>query len=98
MVTATKKVTVYRNWCKKCGICIAFCPKKVLQEDESGYPILKDSDGCIGCGLCELRCPDFALVMDNGKKVLEQPEIKEEISEVSGGGLENVEIANTSGK
>jgi 2-oxoglutarate ferredoxin oxidoreductase subunit delta len=97
-VTYLNKVTLYRNWCKKCGICMAFCPKKALEEDGSGYPFLNDSKGCTGCGLCELRCPDFALVMDNGKKDPERIEAKEEIPEISGGGLENVEIANTSGK
>jgi 2-oxoglutarate ferredoxin oxidoreductase subunit delta len=98
MMTARKKITVYQYWCKKCGICIAFCPKKVLQEDESGYPILKDDQGCTGCGFCELRCPDFALAVNNGEKQFERTETEEEKPEVSGGGLENVEISNTSGK
>ncbi len=59
-----KDVKIYKNWCKRCGICIAFCPKKVLEVDRDGYPFLKDNQSCNGCGLCELICPDFAIVVD----------------------------------
>lgn len=54
-------VTVYKEWCKKCGICINFCPVKVLQFGEDGYPQLKPGGKCIHCGQCDLRCPDFAI-------------------------------------
>ena len=57
------KVEIYRGWCKKCGICIAFCPKKALEEDEASYPFIKDPDKCTACGWCEMRCPDFAIVV-----------------------------------
>ncbi len=58
---------IYKNWCKRCGICIAFCPKKAFEIDQDGYPVLKDNQSCNGCGLCELRCPDFAIVVDYDK-------------------------------
>lgn len=96
MIT-TKKVTIYRFWCKKCGICIAFCPKKVLQLDETGYPFLRDDKACTGCGLCELRCPDFALVMEKEAQPLTEMEVKEEISVVSGG-IENADCPNSTRK
>jgi len=57
-------VAVYRGWCKKCGICIAFCPKKVLEADEASYPVVKEPEKCTGCRLCEIRCPDLAIVVD----------------------------------
>ncbi|NOY44150.1 MAG: hypothetical protein GXP50_01655, partial [Deltaproteobacteria bacterium] len=31
-------ITVYEAWCKKCGICIAFCPKNVLDRGSDGHP------------------------------------------------------------
>ncbi|NOY44267.1 MAG: hypothetical protein GXP50_02255, partial [Deltaproteobacteria bacterium] len=31
-------LTFYRAWCKKCGICIAFCPKNVLDRGSDGHP------------------------------------------------------------
>ncbi|MBI2956757.1 MAG: 4Fe-4S dicluster domain-containing protein [Acidobacteria bacterium] len=67
----TKKVrgTVVINLarCKGCGFCIAFCPPQVLEFAEDynpqGYhpPRLTDPDGCTGCDLCGLYCPDFAI-------------------------------------
>ncbi len=57
------KVEIYRGWCKKCGICIAFCPEAVLEADEALYPTVKDPEKCNGCRLCEMRCPDFAIVV-----------------------------------
>ncbi|MDR3588638.1 MAG: 4Fe-4S dicluster domain-containing protein [Negativicutes bacterium] len=49
------------NWCKACGVCIAFCPKKVLGFDDTGKVSVKNPEACIGCRLCELRCADFAI-------------------------------------
>ncbi len=57
------RVDVYKGWCKKCGICIAFCPKKVLSAEEDGFPVAGHLEDCTGCRWCELRCPDFAIVV-----------------------------------
>jgi len=55
-------VKVFTAWCKGCGICVAYCPKKVLAMDESiQKPVVVNPDACIQCGLCELRCPDIAI-------------------------------------
>jgi 2-oxoglutarate ferredoxin oxidoreductase subunit delta len=54
-------ISVYRDWCKSCGICAALCPKQVLSRNEEGGPVVTDPDACIGCGWCELHCPDFAI-------------------------------------
>ncbi|MEW6033580.1 MAG: 4Fe-4S binding protein [Chloroflexota bacterium] len=58
-----EKVTFYRQWCKNCGICAAFCPRAALAYDEAGCPFLADPAACEGCGLCELLCPDFAITV-----------------------------------
>lgn len=60
---ALSKIAIYRGWCKRCGICVAFCPHQALAEDEDSYPFLKESAKCNRCGLCEMRCPDFAIVV-----------------------------------
>jgi 2-oxoglutarate ferredoxin oxidoreductase subunit delta len=54
-------ISVYRDWCKGCGICAALCPKQVLIRNEEGGPVVTDPEACIGCGWCELHCPDFAI-------------------------------------
>ena len=58
------RVNIYKSWCKHCGICTAFCPKGALQRDTEDLPYLADPDKCIGCHLCELRCPDFAIAFE----------------------------------
>ncbi|MFH1122292.1 MAG: 4Fe-4S binding protein [Pseudomonadota bacterium] len=49
------------DYCKGCGICVAFCPKGVLELNDHQKAVVKDPDQCNGCGLCELRCPDMAI-------------------------------------
>ena len=56
-----KKVTFYWAWCKSCGYCSVFCPKKAICLDSKGHPYLADSDACVECGLCQALCPDFAI-------------------------------------
>lgn len=56
------KIRVNEKWCKACGICMAFCPKKALTPMKNGKPTWND-EACIRCGLCEVRCPDFAIVL-----------------------------------
>ncbi len=55
---------VFRDWCKKCGICSSFCPKNVIGSDEYGGPVFERPEDCIGCRFCELHCPDFAITIE----------------------------------
>jgi 2-oxoglutarate ferredoxin oxidoreductase subunit delta len=55
------KINIYRDWCKSCGICAAFCPRQCLSLDPQGHPQVVDSQRCTGCRWCELHCPDFAI-------------------------------------
>ncbi len=59
-------ITINEKWCKKCRICVSFCPKKVLEADEDGRPSAVRPEDCIGCRLCEMRCPDFAITVEEG--------------------------------
>ena len=62
-VRKSYRVNIGPAWCKACGICIAFCPKKVLAADGDGKATVVRQEDCIGCGLCERRCPDFAVTV-----------------------------------
>jgi 2-oxoglutarate ferredoxin oxidoreductase subunit delta len=81
-------VEIYKSWCKRCGICVAFCPAEVMALDEQGEVVVKNPERCTGCQLCELRCPDFAITVRpaKGKKSRKSGEApanaKEETDEV----------------
>lgn len=57
------EIRINEQWCKRCRICIAFCPTKVYTED-MGLPIINDIGACTGCMLCEHLCPDFAIEVE----------------------------------
>jgi 2-oxoglutarate ferredoxin oxidoreductase subunit delta len=64
----TKYPVMDENMCKKCNICVAFCPKKVFDARAGATPRIVRPEDCIGCELCVLRCPDFALSLEGGEK------------------------------
>ncbi len=49
------------EWCKKCGLCFEFCARKVFETDSLGRPFVAHPEKCVGCGMCDYRCPDFAI-------------------------------------
>ncbi|MFA5079893.1 MAG: 4Fe-4S dicluster domain-containing protein, partial [Dehalococcoidia bacterium] len=53
--------------CKECGLCIYFCPQKVIIQSSklnaAGYlpAALKDNGDCTGCAVCAIVCPEVAI-------------------------------------
>ena len=58
-----KKHVINREWCKGCGICIAVCPKNVLELDKKDKAVAARKQDCIACQLCEQICPDLAITV-----------------------------------
>lgn len=65
------KVTIDRNRCKGCGLCVEACPKKLLIIDENevnakGYSPVKmtDQSKCIACAFCARMCPDCVITVE----------------------------------
>ncbi len=59
-------VVINVAWCKGCGICVAFCPKKAMKLVNGKSTV--DPEKCIVCGMCELYCPDLAITVDKTQK------------------------------
>lgn len=61
------KVTIDRNRCKGCELCVRYCPKQVLamsrEINEKGYFFAQvvNQEACIACRFCGFICPDTAI-------------------------------------
>ncbi len=66
----TREITIDKNACKGCHICIDQCPEHVLEvsghRNTKGYliPAATGVDDCIACMLCEMICPDLAITVE----------------------------------
>ena len=70
-VFSMAKMTVNRDICKGCGLCVEVCPKKIVFLDKSvlngkGYhpATVTDMESCIGCAMCATMCPDCAITVE----------------------------------
>ncbi len=64
-------IKIRRDLCKSCGLCIDFCPRKLLVLDtelnERGVQTAKfdgDPEKCTACGNCAAMCPDAAIEIE----------------------------------
>lgn len=63
------RVCVLSERCKGCGLCLEYCPQKILAWSTDynlkghRYPVLEETEEtyCISCRFCEEVCPDFAI-------------------------------------
>ncbi|MFN4197133.1 MAG: ferredoxin family protein [Caldimicrobium sp.] len=59
---------ILEDRCKGCGLCIEFCPKKVLafsgKRNTFGYKVvsLVNPKKCTLCGICYLMCPEVVFI------------------------------------
>ncbi|MBQ1407578.1 MAG: 4Fe-4S dicluster domain-containing protein [Eubacterium sp.] len=65
------KVTFNVDRCKGCGLCVAVCPKKIVELDmnatnRKGYhPAgVTDITQCIACASCAKICPDSIITVE----------------------------------
>lgn len=58
------RILIQKKNCKQCGICSYLCPKEVLAQSVGECPTVVNPGACIGCRLCAMRCPDFAIEVE----------------------------------
>lgn len=61
-------ITIDKNKCKACYLCVKECPKKLIKIGEEtnnlGQHVVEFDDKenqCLGCAMCATRCPDLAI-------------------------------------
>lgn len=57
-------INIIEKNCKQCGICSSLCPKQVLEQTLGNPPAVTNPSACIGCMMCQMRCPDFAIEVE----------------------------------
>ena len=67
------RITVERDRCKGCELCVQACPQQILgmsrEINVKGYFFAEvtDPSRCLGCRICAIVCPDVAIeVRTNG--------------------------------
>ncbi len=65
------KLTISKELCKGCGLCVAACPKGILQVSKTvsngkGYFVVEElaPEKCIACAFCATMCPDCVIKVE----------------------------------
>ena len=72
-VKKRSKLTIDRDKCKGCLLCIEVCPQGALSESKGinqkgfRYVELEHPEKCTGCGMCVIMCPDCAIEIPGGE-------------------------------
>ncbi len=63
------RIEVNELYCKACELCIESCPQHVIRlamdrfNARGFHPAELFTDGCTGCGVCAVVCPEAAITV-----------------------------------
>jgi 2-oxoglutarate ferredoxin oxidoreductase subunit delta len=61
------RVKIDKDKCKSCGLCVEFCPQKVIKLSDKlnirgvCFAEVKNGERCVGCKQCAVICPDTCI-------------------------------------
>ncbi len=61
------KITIDRQKCKGCLLCVSFCPKGLIKISNNlnklgvAFAEFAESKDCLGCAMCAVICPDCCI-------------------------------------
>lgn len=64
------RLTIYKDKCKGCGLCVKACPKdilimsKALNKAGMHYAECINMGQCLACKSCGVMCPDGAITIE----------------------------------
>ena len=63
--TRPPRLEIIERWCKgsRCEICVRMCPERILAINGADKVAVLRPEACTACRVCELLCPDFAIVV-----------------------------------
>lgn len=76
-MAAKGKITIDRERCKGCHLCLEVCPREIIEVDEElnkkGYQpvcvkaVEEGEKGCNACTMCAIICPEVAIEVYRAK-------------------------------
>ncbi len=60
----SKQVSLLKDKCVDCGLCIPYCPTGALFEDKETKEVIFSHDKCVACEVCVKVCPYGAMEVE----------------------------------
>ena len=67
-------ITIDKEKCIQCGLCVSDCVAMCISMDEDNYPYMKNEESCLACQHCMAICPQGALSF-SGKNPMDSEEV-----------------------